>query len=427
MPRAAEVCELSSMLTNLLAAPCCGDGPAGLNVDDFDVQLSSFFANPLWWPPELASTGKDVEPQPQSEETASAKGRPFKVDQQRLYCLRQLLTKARFEAVDVFMHELDPGKRANTAFAQQALVSPCFAVFTRFNCNLTLVAQRLFDSKLEVNVFDSGRVILEEDAVLHVLKHAAKSALIYRRHVMLSVKDQEHNRMSFVKEPFSYGFLCTFLDALPKKARELVLSETLPFGFILDHCGIRREVEVDRQLHIHIGNEFFSKQSVDAHPESCFTDRVTSPQKPHNAVSSTHDKECLCRLTAEGERCTFGRLTTIRFDGKPAARVVEILNDRLVLFALSLAEREAMLRESHACGSAACGLNDEATEKRVALLAGRCILSVAKCPIHRHLLPKPHVTESQLLARRQPDEGCRLCGSQSCSTDFHAEYTADIV
>ncbi|KAL8443658.1 hypothetical protein Emed_006676 [Eimeria media] len=408
------------MLTYRSAAPGRNEeGPPDCSVDTPHEQLSIFLGNSLWWPPQLTSPSNRVE-----EAATCAEGcTPSKVDQQRLYCLRQLLTKARFEEVDACMHARD---LHGSADAQLGLVvPPCFAVFTRFNCNVTLVAQRLFACKLNVQVLDSGQVEVQDDAILQVLKHATKGELIYRRHVMLSLKDQqEHNCMHFMNESFSYGFLSTFLNALPDKARKLVLSETLPFGYILDHCGIRRAVEVDKQLHIHIDDGFFNEQSTSPRMNNDFTDRVTSREIiPNNVMSSTSlEGECLCRMLREGERCTFGRLTTVFCDDKPAARVVEILNNKVVLCALSLAEREAMN-----LNSLACCLNDKAVEERVALLTGRCMLSVAKCPVHSHLLPKPHVRESQLLAPREKDEGCRLCGSQTCSTDFHAEYTADIV
>ncbi|KAL8431036.1 hypothetical protein Efla_007620 [Eimeria flavescens] len=317
--------------------------------------LSDFFRNPLWWPQELTCLSSGSQAGCAKDGRLSSPRSPStKTDAQQLLILKKLLTSGLYESVGFKTEKLNSTDSECAAASMQTAVPACFALFTRFNCNVTLVAQRLFASKLTVSVLFSGSVVANEDdgAVLRTLKNAKPGERVYRRHVMLHVAPETPDawKLCSFHEPFSYGFLLTFCDALPQAARELVLLEALPFGAVLDHCGVSRAVEVDRQLHIHIGEAFFGMHSSGEPVGSSIHGVRVRGKAQHDQRQSLSlskgekEKGCCCRALPDGVRCTFGRQTKIACEGKPAARVVEILNHKLVLSALYEKHQEAQQR-----------------------------------------------------------------------------------
>lgn len=440
----------SSLMAHKSPGLLSGEEDVGTQTCESEVRLSNFLGAALWWPQEAVSPNAEDATAQEAETCAKCPARP--APRKGLKNLRTLLAGASFETVDAHSQDKCPtrdykdmpehsesGEARATQYSKLNMgrsplepVPPCFALFTRFNCNVTLVAQRLFASKVAATVLCSGSVVVEGDEIVRVLKHTKAGERVYKRHVMLNVTNGCSKHLPLLQEPFSYGFLVTRLQALPPKARDLVLSESMPFGGILDHCGISRTVDTDRQLHIHIGEELFSANTVHTQDEGssyCTASLHNGCQYEDNAENRQQDAgACQCKMVPKGTRCTFGRLTTIRCDGKPAARVVEILNDRLVLAALL--EAEEVQRQGPGGTTAPISYpadgSTSTTQQRAAFLAGRCRLSVARCPVHRAHLPRPHVTQRELRLSRKPDEGCRLCGSTTCSTDFQAAYTEDL-
>ncbi|CDI74465.1 hypothetical protein, conserved [Eimeria praecox] len=402
--------------------------------------LNRFLESPLWWPQNYAETSCGP-----AEVRAQCSVREASRD--RIQQLRLILSEASFETVGLEAGEesqLRAGKCGisfEVAFDKESSdsllrikdVPPCFAPFTRFNCNVTLVAQRLFNTAMSVSVLCSGTAVIEEcpESVIQILKHAKPGEGLYVRHVMLTAPERKDEKPLPSVEPFSYGLLLARLEALAPQVRDLVLSEMMPFGAILDRCGVRRSVETDRQLHVHMDSGFFK-----------VSDKLPHPRNPDDPFEVAAEKElqgkdlrrlslqasgnCQCRILPEGSCCTFGRLITVWCDGQPAARVVEILNERRVLRSLLMAEEEQKQHPKEAAAEAADSSAGVSFQSRLAFLIKRCLMSVALCPVHYKLLPKPHVNAESLLHLNSPNEGCRLCGSKTCSTEFHLAYTADL-
>ncbi|CDJ48933.1 hypothetical protein, conserved [Eimeria brunetti] len=402
-------------------------------VSKAEAPLNRFLESPQWWPP------SDSESLCESSEThtrCTARQAP----QERIQQLRCILSEAVFETVglkteaegtlkdhkgDISLPApLDNGGLYGVPKTKD--VPPCFVPFVRFNCNVTLVAQKLFNAAMGVSILCSGTASIgecRESFELQMLKHAKPREHVYVRHVMLTAPEHTYKQQKVASaEPFSYGFLVARLDSLDPQVRDLVVSERMPFGAILDRCGVQRSVETDRQLHVHLRSSFFgveNKQNYFKSPNGTLEAKGNELQD----LSLQTSGDCQCKLLPEGSCCTFGRLITVWCDGQPAARVVEILNERFVLRSL-LAEEEQ--KQLGYFAKTADGSSPMHFESRFAFLLGRCLASVALCPVHCKLLPKPHVNTQSLLSVKSQSEGCRLCGSTSCSTDFKSAYTADL-
>ncbi|CDI76903.1 hypothetical protein, conserved [Eimeria acervulina] len=411
-----------------------------------EASLNIFLESPQWWPRNKSETSCGS-----AEVPAQCNAREASHD--RLQQLRLFLSEASFETVGgKAIEENTPVEEKRETSCQASLcmdnrrrlsqikdVPPCFAPFTRFNCNVTLVAQRLFNVAMGVSVLCSGTATIEESResfALQMWKDAKPGEVAYVRHVMLTAPECRYERQQLLSgDPFSYGFLVARLEYLSPQVRDLVLSERLPFGAILDRCGVRRSVETDRQLHVHLRSDFFDVNK-----------KLPLPKKHGGSLQDADGEalqgkdlrcralqtcgECQCKILPKGSCCTFGRLTTVWCDGKPAARVVEILNERFVLRSL-MKEKQQLLGKSGEnaappAAEAGTGSAGKAFQSRFAFLLGRCLMSVALCPAHCKLLPSPHVNARSLLRVKNSGDNCSLCGSKSCSTDFHSAYTADL-
>ncbi|CDJ66504.1 hypothetical protein, conserved [Eimeria necatrix] len=401
-----------------------------------EASLNGFLGNPRWWPEETECLS--FSDSSDGLRKVHRKCAVRQVSRERVQALRDFLARAFFETVTT--RESKEGIAGNGKEGPQLPqsaddtrlrwlrdVPPCFAPFTRFNCNVTLVGQRLFGSQMGVSVLCSGTVTVEGSDTAHLLTHTKAGELVYARHVMLTTTNCLSDKPAHQCQPFSYGFLVVNLSCLPPMIRDLVLSETLPFGGILDRCAVSRSVETDRQLHIHLDSHFFgSDDNVAQFRLEC----EETPLESSGPYVQQPLLKCQCNTLPPGTVCTFGRLTTVWTYGQAAARVVEILNERVVLPALFRAEAEQERHSGHAELSSQCPENADgvmdAFQSRRAFLAGRCLQSVAHCPLHFRVLPKPHVTKSDLMHLKRGDEGCCLCGSKSCSTEFHAAFTEDL-
>ncbi|PHJ17561.1 hypothetical protein CSUI_008610 [Cystoisospora suis] len=157
---------------------------------------------------------------------------------------------------------------------------------------------------------------------------------------------------------FSYGLLLVQLAALPESVRDDVLRATKPFGAILEERGINRRVCIDNLLHIHITRDFFGDdaqlqkmgqspaaregQATDVGPcDPSRRELEATDTNRRNKQSCVRAKGCTCVFlgsSRNGETahfCTFGRWSTVTCDDTPAARVLEILNARLIIHAAS--------------------------------------------------------------------------------------------
>ncbi|CDJ61158.1 hypothetical protein, conserved [Eimeria maxima] len=403
-----------------------------------ETPLNIFLQNPKWWPPKNART-------PCGSPEVSTQCSAREASQDRIQQLQTILSEASFEAVGLEATAESTLRDGNRDFSFEAAfgnddhlrlqrvkdVPPCFAPFTRFNCNVTLVAQKFFNSAMGATVLCSGTAAVQESCARQMLKHAKPGEVVYVRHVMLTAPKCTN------QQPFSYGFLVARLGCLPQEVRSLVQSERMPFGAILDRYGIRRSVETDSQLHAHLNSNFFCVGDHLPNGEKhCYTSQKAEG-KGLQGENLTRFRlktsgDCQCKVLPEGSSCTFGRLTTVWCNGQPAARVVELLNERFVLLSLILAEKEhkqmveAENTEVPHLAEATNSSIGASFQSRLAFLKGRCLMSVALCPVHYKLLPRPHVNQESLMLQKIPNEGCRLCGSKSCSTDFHSVYTADL-
>lgn len=428
--------------------PSFGTESEGIHAAASDVQLNDFLGDPLWWPQEDDPPSCEGTAIPTTGTCTMPTG--DKAGGNRCQKIRLLLAEAHFETVDlggwrrIFSDEIkDVPEQLASSAAWKAKpkmtkfvlerIPPCFALFTRFNCNVTLVAQKLFASKLAVSVLTSGIVTVKGEDIIRMLKYTKGGERVYKRHVMLLVNSNQSDSVLCVQKPFSYGFLLAFLHALPPKACELVLSKSRPFGAILDECGVSRSVEVERQLHIHIRESFFSP--TDVNPQVIGYDGIKASaneghqhEQNNEAYAHPGNRECQCKILPKGMRCTFGRLTAVHCNGKPVARVLEILNEQMVLPALFEIEEKRQLEsdKSKLPEFQSSGGKFNLFQQRTAFLAGRCLHSVALCPQHRAVLPKPHMMARELRAPRKADAGCHLCGSKTCSTDFHVAYLDDL-
>ncbi|CDJ37572.1 hypothetical protein, conserved [Eimeria tenella] len=404
--------------------------------DATKASLNGFLGNPRWWPEETEclSFSDSSEGLRKVHRKCAAR----QVSRERVQALRDFLARASFETVTTT--ESKEGIASNGKEGSQLPqpaddtrmrwlrdVPPCFASFTRFNCNVTLVGQRLFGSQMGVSVLCSGTVTVKGSDTVHLLTHTKAGELVYARHVMLTPTSCLSDKPAHQCQPFSYGFLVVNLSCLSPMIRDLVLAETLPFGGILDRCAVSRSVETDKQLHVHLDSRFFG---LDDNMALFRLESEETPPESSGPYVQQPPLNCQCNTLPPGTVCTFGRLTTVWTYGRAAARVVEILNERVVLPALFRAEAEQERHNGHAEGPSQCSENADGGmdvfQSRRAFLAGRCLQSVARCPLHFRDLPKPHVTRSDLVHLKKRGGGCSLCGSKSCSTEFHAAFTEDL-
>ncbi|OEH75889.1 hypothetical protein cyc_08906 [Cyclospora cayetanensis] len=374
------------------------DNARGTDTPPLDI--GAFLDNPQWWPQGVKGC---------TEFTGAAEGnRRCKLRSatlELLHTLRSILSTSYFGTIKHKACPEDEHKEGNrsgppakkkissTTVSSGGVymkdVPPCFSVFTRFNCNVTLVGQQFLAAEMAVSVLCSGMASVQGNEILKVLKYAADKDEVYFRHIMLSpttsalaqkeqrikkygmaAKTECTEKTRCIKDdacineractgedngaltagyagepqplhllgsnaPFSYGFLVAHLSAFPPQVRQLVLSETLPFGRILDVCGIKRFVETDWHLHIHLGDAFFSPQDEPGRG-AVESSNITDSEGKFKEETV----ECRCTKAPHGSRCTYGRLMTVWCDGQPGARVVEILNPTVVLTTLLAAEAE---------------------------------------------------------------------------------------
>ncbi|XP_026190342.1 uncharacterized protein LOC34624482 [Cyclospora cayetanensis] len=401
------------------------DNARGTDTPPLDI--GAFLDNPQWWPQGVKGC---------TEFTGAAEGnRRCKLRSatlELLHTLRSILSTSYFGTIKHKACPEDEHKEGNrsgppakkkissTTVSSGGVymkdVPPCFSVFTRFNCNVTLVGQQFLAAEMAVSVLCSGMASVQGNEILKVLKYAADKDEVYFRHIMLSPttsalaqKEQREPQPLHLlgsNAPFSYGFLVAHLSAFPPQVRQLVLSETLPFGRILDVCGIKRFVETDWHLHIHLGDAFFSPQDEPGRG-AVESSNITDSEGKFKEETV----ECRCTKAPHGSRCTYGRLMTVWCDGQPGARVVEILNPTVVLTTLlaAEAERKAGVVEKFRDHALVCPGNGShsvsisprnpwrTAEERFHFLAAHCLHSVFQCPIHRGVLPKPHITLEDLL------------------------------
>lgn len=367
----------------------------------------------------------------------------------------------------------DSSAPKDAAFSDVGCTPPCFAVFTRFNCNVTLVAQRFFGEPCSVEVLGSRRGIVEASA-LSILKFwmpwVSPMCQFYARHVVLHFRCMgEKSAVGKKGSFFSYGAVFMNISALPPQMRVHIIDEKLPFGVILDQLGLQRSVSVGMQLHIHLNDDFYLACS---NSTVCSTTRVASGPSEDACLNAYTDREmrpaafredgpadgpfsgsCTCRLLTAKEHCTFGRVTTIYIEGQPSAFVLEIINAYSVLQHLlsvhpqNVSEKLDAKKEctrfsvhrnageqKNSCEHDISGVNDsmrnECTTRmaleRLRFLGMRCLCSVYRCPVHCGELP-PISELTRSLRSSSTSGGCNLCKSVSCSTNFEAATTHDML
>ncbi|CBZ52135.1 conserved hypothetical protein [Neospora caninum Liverpool] len=247
----------------------------------------------------------------------------------------------------------------------------------------------------------------------------------------------------------SYGLLLVRLEALPEEVRAAVLQASRPFGRLLEDHGVIREVLVDKKLHIHIRRSFFDIGD-DAECQDGAIGEGGDREKPCVHPKAPAGCTCVSVLPPESERgrcneqisCTFGRWSLMLCNGKPAARVLEILNASLLLRAAALDhrhEKAAGNRESKAPAgsvepdSAATGSASDAgpflSEEEEAVLehlSRVCLCSAQECPIHKPWLDIPslwgpptgfspaHSRSARKEGKARTCENSATCGTESC-------------